>query len=160
MAQPPLIQVLSNTKAPYNISGPTAHLAMAALEPAALEGMRTKIRTLLESREKLKASLEQLTHLGVGKSIGGNEANFLMIPILDPATGKPDNARSYNVYKTLAEDKGADESCVVVRYRGGEPGCEACLRITVGSEAENEMLLKRLARLLVVCWPPSGGSRA
>ena len=149
MAQPPLIQVLSNTKAPYNISAPTAHLALAALEPTAIQGMRDKIRTLLESREKLKASLEKLAHLGVGQSMGGNNANFLLIPILDPKTGEPDNGRSAKVYKTLAEEKGADESCVVVRYRGSEPGCEGCLRITVGNEGENGMLLKRLGRVLL-----------
>ncbi|KAG6379691.1 pyridoxal phosphate-dependent transferase [Boletus reticuloceps] len=148
LAQPPLIRVLSNAKAPYNISAPTAHLALAALEPAAIQGMRDKIRTLLASRDKLKASLESLADLGVGKSIGGNDANFLVIPILDPTTGAPDNSRSARVYKTLAEEKGGDESWVVVRYRGGEPGCEGCLRMTVGSEEENAMLLKRLARVL------------
>ena len=148
LAQPPLIQVLSNTKAPYNISAPTAHFALAALQPAAVQGMRDKVRTLLASRDKLKASLEKLAHLGVGQSIGGNDANFLVILILDPKTGLPDNARSLRVYKTLAEEKGGDENCVVVRYRGGEPGCEGCLRITVGMEEENAMLLKRLSRSL------------
>lgn len=148
LAQPPLIQVLSNTKAPYNISTPTAHLALAALEPGAIQGMRNKIRTLVESREKLKASLEKLAYLGIGKCIGGNDANFLLIPILDPNTGVPDNTRSVKVYKTLAEEKGPDESWVVVRYRGGEAGCEGCLRITVGTEEENAMLLKRLGRVL------------
>ena len=148
LAQPPLIQVLTNAKAPYNISAPTAHLALAALEPAAVQGMRDKIRTLIASREKLKASLEKLAYLGVGESIGGNDANFLLIPILDPKTGVPDKTRSVRVYKTLAEEKGADESCVVVRYRGSEPGCEGCLRITVGTEEENGMLLKRLVRVL------------
>ncbi|KAI9460767.1 pyridoxal phosphate-dependent transferase [Boletus coccyginus] len=148
LAQPPLIQVLSNAKAPYNISAPTAQLALAALEPGAIQGMRDKIRTLLASREKLKASLEKLAYLGVGESIGGSDANFVLIPILDRKTGKPDNARSLRVYKTLAEEKGAEESCVVVRYRGNEPGCEGCVRITVGTEAENAMLLARLARVL------------
>ncbi|KAG9311732.1 pyridoxal phosphate-dependent transferase, partial [Chiua virens] len=148
LAQPPLIQVLNNTKAPYNISTPTAHLTLAALEPAAIQGMRDKIRTLLASREKLKVSLEKLAYLGVGKTIGGNNANFVLIPILDPKTGAPDNVRSIKVYKTLAEEKGAGESCVVVRYRGGEPGCEGCLRITVGTVKENEMLLRRLERVL------------
>jgi histidinol-phosphate aminotransferase len=148
LAQPPLIQVLTNAKAPYNISAPTAYLALAALEPAAIQGMRDKIRTLNASREKLKASLEKLAYLGVGESIGGNDANFLLIPILDPKTGVPDKTRSVRVYRTLAEEKGAGESCVVVRYRGSERGCEGCLRITVGTEAENEMLLRRLARVL------------
>lgn len=122
---------------------------MAALEPAAVQGMRDKVRTLLESRERLKGSLEKLAHLGIGESIGGNDANFLLVPILDAETGLLDNTRAVRVYKTLAEERGADESCVVVRYRGGEAGCEGCLRITVGTEEENGMLLRRLARVLV-----------
>ena len=40
IAQPPLIQILSNTKAPYNISTPTANLALSALETPALDLMR------------------------------------------------------------------------------------------------------------------------
>lgn len=143
LAQPPLIQVLTNAKAPYNISTVTAQLALAALEPAAIEGMRDKIRTLLASREKLKARLEGLAHLGVGQSIGGNDANFVLVPVLDRQTGAADNERAVKVYKKLAE-----ESCVVVRFRGKEAGCDGCLRITVGTEEENETLIKRLVELL------------
>ncbi|KIK99677.1 hypothetical protein PAXRUDRAFT_822539 [Paxillus rubicundulus Ve08.2h10] len=148
LAQPPLIQVLTNTKAPYNISTPSAHLALAALQPDAVQTMRDKISTLLASRDKLKESLSKLAHLGVGQTIGGNNANFLVVPILNRETGAPDNVRSNKVYKTLAEEKGADEQYVVVRYRGGEPGCQGCVRITVGSEVENEMLIKKLERVL------------
>ncbi|KIJ63199.1 hypothetical protein HYDPIDRAFT_92885 [Hydnomerulius pinastri MD-312] len=148
LAQPPLIQVLTNTKAPYNISTPTAHLALAALEPGAIQGMRDKISTLLTSRDTLKESLSKLAHLGVGPTIGGNNANFLVVPILNTQTGAADNTRANKVYKTLAEEKVAEESCVVVRYRGGEPGCEGCLRMTIGSEEENKTLLKRLESVL------------
>lgn len=112
--------------------------------------MRDKISTLLASRDKLKESLSKLAHLGVGQTIGGNDANFLVVPILNRETSAPDNVRSNKVYKTLAEEKGADEKYVVVRYRGSEPGCEGCVRITVGSEVENEMLIKKLERVFAI----------
>ncbi len=143
IAQPPLIQVLTNTKAPYNISTPTAQLALNALSIPALKQMREKVSTLLASRSKLLESLSSLASLGLGSSIGGNHANFLVITVLNRETGRPDNERSQKIYKALAEEEG-----VVVRYRGGEYGCQGCLRITVGSEEENKVLIERLADVL------------
>ena len=65
-----------------------------------------------------------------------------MVPVLDK-DGKKDTNRAQAVYKTLAEDKG-----VVVRFRGKEPGCEACVRITVGTEEENEAVVSKLKEVL------------
>jgi len=145
IAHPSLIQILMNTKAPYNISTPTAHLAHLALSPASLFAMQTKVSTLISSRQHLLSALQSnsLTQLGLGKIIGGNDANFILVPVLNRETGKPDNTRSQKVYKTLAEHEG-----VVVRYRGGEAGCEGCLRITLGTEEENKYLLKKLEETL------------
>lgn len=57
--------------------------------------------------------------------------------------GKPDSGRAQKAYKTLAEELG-----VVVRYRGNELGCEGALRITVGTEEENKVVLERLVEVL------------
>ncbi|CAL1708908.1 unnamed protein product [Somion occarium] len=43
IAHPALIQILMNTKAPYNISTPTASLALSALSPPAVVSMREKL---------------------------------------------------------------------------------------------------------------------
>lgn len=143
IAQPPLIQVLTNTKAPYNISTPTAHLALAALTPSAVASMHSKVDTLLTSRTALLRSLEYLSDLGLGASIGANEANFVVVPVLSRDDRKPDNERAQKVYRSLAEEHG-----VVVRFRGGEAGCMGCLRITVGTESENQTLLRKLEEVL------------
>lgn len=143
IAQPPIIRVLSCTKAPYNVSAPTAHLALAALSPPALTAMREKVNTLVASRSKLRTALSTLAPLGVGPVIGANDANFLVVPILSK-DGKPDNVRSQKVYRIMAE-----ENKVVVRFRG-EPGCEGCLRITIGSEEENIVVIQKLGELLQV----------
>ncbi|KIK90614.1 hypothetical protein PAXRUDRAFT_58930, partial [Paxillus rubicundulus Ve08.2h10] len=134
LAQPPLIQVLANAKAPYDISTPSAHITLAALQPDAIQTMRNKISTLLAPRDRLKESLSKLAHLGVGQIIGGNNANFLVVPILNRGTSAPENVRSIKVHKTLAEEKGADEKCIVVHDRGGEPGCKTKLIQNLGSE--------------------------
>lgn len=74
--------------------------------------------------------------------MGATEANFVMVPVLDK-NGEKDTERAHGVYKTMAEAKG-----VVVRFRGKELGCEACLRITVGSEEENEKVIEKLKEVL------------
>ncbi|CAE6513314.1 unnamed protein product [Rhizoctonia solani] len=143
IAQPPLIQILTNTKAPYNISTPSASLALAALSPEGIATMADKIRVLNSNRERLIGGLEKLAPLGVGPIIGGNHANFVIVPILSRGSTEPDNTRSNGIYKHLAEELG-----VVVRFRGNEHGCKGCLRITVGSEEEVTAVLERLEKVL------------
>ena len=133
-----------NTKAPYNVSAPTASLALSALTPDALKLMKSKVATLTKSRGDLIRGLEGLRPLGLGAVIGANDANFVVVPILDKSgSGKPDNVRAQKIYKTLAEHEG-----VVVRYRGGEPGCAGCVRITVGSDEEIKVVLTKMRELL------------
>jgi len=145
IAQPPLIQILTNAKAPYNISTPTAHLALASLTPSGVQNMRAKIGTLIDSRGTLVRALATLAPLGLGRPIGAGDANFVLIPVLDGEGGKPDNVRAQQVYRILAEEKG-----VVVRFRGGEAGCFGCLRITVGSSREIETMIEKLREVLTL----------
>jgi histidinol-phosphate aminotransferase len=147
LAQPPLIQVLSNTKAPYNISTPTAHLALTALSSTSVKGMQNKISALNTNRTSLLDKLfsSELTKYNLGQPIGAGHANFIMVPVLSKdGSGKMDNKRAEKVYKTLAEENG-----LVVRFRGNELGCEACLRITIGTTEENEEVVKRLGKVFV-----------
>lgn len=143
-AQAGLIQIMNNTKAPYNISVPTAHLASLALSPAGLDKMRANVRTLLQNRDRLIEDLKKVQ--GVGPIIGANEANFVMATILDaPASagGKPDNQRAGLLYKRMAEERG-----LVVRNRSSELGCAGCLRITVGTADENRRCVELITQLL------------
>ncbi|KZT01959.1 uncharacterized protein LAESUDRAFT_815572 [Laetiporus sulphureus 93-53] len=112
LAHPALVQILMNTKAPYNISAPTVSLALLALSPSAVAAMNAK-------REFCDGA-------------GAREER--------EAAGQCARNR---IYKTAAEEEG-----VVVRYRGGELGCEGCLRITVGSAEENVIALRKLEELL------------
>ncbi|KIJ37316.1 hypothetical protein M422DRAFT_231965 [Sphaerobolus stellatus SS14] len=143
IAQPPLIQVLTNTKAPYNIATPSSVLALEALSPSSIESMRSKVASLISQRSSLIESLKPLAQYGLGSPIGGNNANFLLVPILDREAKKPDNTRSVKIYKELAEKRG-----IVVRFRGDQLGCDGCIRITVGAEEENKELLKQLEDVL------------
>lgn len=147
LAHPALITVLSNTKAPYNVSSLTADAAKTALSPKALRVMQGKIVSLVQMRTELIAAFSALHPLGLGTPLGGNDANFLLIPVLERGSTdnqRYDNERSYRVYKRLAEEMG-----VIVRYRGNEFGCGGCLRITVGTRTENAALLKCIRQVLI-----------
>ncbi|CAG8590933.1 294_t:CDS:1 [Cetraspora pellucida] len=103
--------------------------------------MRETVRKIHVEHTKLMSSITNIT--GIGKILGANDANFILVQVLDEACKKPSNKRAQWVYKELAEHLG-----IVVRYRGSELGCEGCLRITVGTPQENETLLKKLKQLL------------
>jgi len=108
--------------------------------------MQTKAKILISSRTSLISACDDLKPLGVASVIGGNDANFILLPILsrpESEGGIPDNKRANQIYQTLAEERG-----VVVRYRGGQLGCAGCLRITVGTEEENKVLLRKLREIL------------
>ncbi|GAA5891738.1 hypothetical protein JCM6882_006189 [Rhodosporidiobolus microsporus] len=140
ISSPPLVQVLNNIKAPYNISTPTATLAKRALSDSGLALFRTNIATLNENRAWLRAALGATP--GVIAILGAGHANFLMAQI-GAKDGKADNDLAKRAYLHLAE-----REKVVVRFRGNEVGCEACLRVTVGTRNECEEVVRVLGAFL------------
>ncbi|KAJ4043964.1 histidinol-phosphate transaminase [Fusarium oxysporum] len=137
---PPIARLLNSLKAPYNISSPTSALASYAVSEKGLAIMRDHRARLLEQRDRLIKELPNIP--GVGRLRGGTESNFLLYEMLNTA-GEPDNTVALAVYENLAEGKG-----VVVRFRGKEHGCQGCLRITVGTDAEVTRFLESLKTTL------------
>jgi len=135
------VSILNNLKAPYNISTPTSELAQVALSPSGLKVMNENVSRILAQRERLIIELHKIS--GIGRYLGGFDANFVLVEILDKPDGKPDNVVARRVYERLAEAKN-----VVVRFRGTEPGCTGCLRMTVGTEDEVTKLLTQLSTVL------------
>ncbi|TXC12281.1 hypothetical protein FocTR4_00006986 [Fusarium oxysporum f. sp. cubense] len=137
---PPIARLLNSLKAPYNISSPTSALASYAVSEKGLAIMRDHRARLLEQRDRLIKELPNIP--GVGRLRGGTESNFLLYEMLNTAS-EPDNTVALAVYEKLAEGKG-----VVVRFRGKEHGCQGCLRITVGTDAEVTRFLESLKTTL------------
>ncbi|KAF3089486.1 histidinol-phosphate transaminase [Orbilia oligospora] len=132
--------LLNNLKAPYNVSSLTSALAIQAVSRAGLEVMRSHRELIVSQRERLVRELPKISR--VGRFLGGFDANFLLVEMLDrPKSlgGHPDNQTARVIYSQLAEAKG-----IVVRYRGNELGCTGCLRITIGTENETTKLLEKL----------------
>ncbi|KAK9455151.1 pyridoxal phosphate-dependent transferase [Dipodascopsis uninucleata] len=140
-SSPDIARVLNSVKAPYNISTLTSDFAMKAVSTEGLAHSRKNIDLILEQRNRLLKELPKIP--GIGEFIGGNDANFLLVQILDKPNGVPSSPIALQLYTALAETKG-----VVIRYRGKEPGCIGALRITIGTEAENDILLAKIAEAL------------
>ena len=123
-ASPALVGYLNKIKPPYNISAATQQHALAALANAPqLSAMRTE---LLQGRAWLGQHLAQLS---IVAQIYPSDANFLLVRFHLDATA---------VYDALSR-RG-----IVVRNRTSQPGCAGCLRLTVGTTAENTQLVQAL----------------
>ena len=118
-----IIGIMNRIKPPYNINEAAQQLASDALEE--VEQVNEMIRILVTERERLAAALE--THPLV-QHVYPSDANFLLV--------KVNGGRK--VYDFLLTQG------IVVRDRSTTPGCADCIRITVGTPTENEILLRAL----------------
>lgn len=118
-----IIGLMNKVKPPYNINLLTQKAALTALEKTTEQA--AAIREILQERATLAAQLEGLSCV---KKIHSSDANFLLVEVADP------NA----TYRFLLE-KG-----IVVRNRHTVLLCEGCLRLTVGTPAENKYLVEML----------------
>ncbi|GME97589.1 histidinol-phosphate transaminase activity protein [[Candida] boidinii] len=133
-------RVLNSMKYPYNISNLTSDIAIRSTTKESLKLMRKNCELIINQREIVLKNLLNLK--GIGKNIGGLDSNFLLLQIIDK-NGEPNNELCNKVYKNLAID-----NSVVVRFRGNEPGCNSCLRITIGTEEENKILISKFEKVL------------
>ncbi|MGI4885612.1 MAG: histidinol dehydrogenase [Janthinobacterium lividum] len=123
-ASPDIIGFLNKIKPPYNLSENTQQLALAALGRAdRLPALREQI---LAGRAWLT---EELQNLPVVEHVFPSDANFLLVRFRPDATAVYDALRARGI---------------VVRNRTAQPGCAGCLRLTVGTPAENEQLADAL----------------
>ncbi|WP_036602424.1 histidinol-phosphate transaminase [Olivibacter sitiensis] len=118
-----IIQVFNKIKPPYNINQATQEIVLQALDNK--EQVDSWVKQTVEEREKLATALMSLDFVS---QVYPSDANFILV--------KMDGARK--VYETLV-NKG-----IILRDRSKVVLCDACLRITVGTPEENEVLLKQL----------------
>lgn len=121
-----IIKLFNKVKYPYNVNILTQNFVGDELDK--LELRKQWIATLLKGREYLKDELPKLPFV---EKIYPTDANFILVKVED----------ANSLYKQLA-DKG-----VIVRNRNSVSLCAGCLRITVGTDNENEMLIKTLRTL-------------
>ena len=118
-----IISVLNRIKPPYNVNELTQQKAIQQLSLP--DVTRNQIHTILKERTLLISELESVRFIS---KIYPSDANFVLVKV-DDATKRYDQLIKQGI---------------VIRNRTTQPGCENCLRLTVGTKEENEILIKTL----------------
>ncbi|WNJ18724.1 histidinol-phosphate transaminase [Pontibacter sp. G13] len=126
-AHPEIVQVLNKVKPPYNINAVTQEMALEALSQ--VDKKDEMVRQIIEERDRMALELSEWNAVD---DIFPSQANFLLIKV-------PDAAKRY---QELIEQS------VVVRNRSKVLLCDNCLRITIGTKAENRQFLQTFAQIL------------
>jgi histidinol-phosphate aminotransferase len=113
-------------KPPYNISTINQEAALQRLAEADVVARRVK--SIIAERERLVSRLAKLPFV---QKVWPSDSNFLLVRVKD----------ADRIYRTLASRK------IIVRNRSHEiPGC---IRITTGTEEENNMLISELEKICI-----------
>ncbi len=118
-----IIAFFNKVKPPYNVNELTQRAALEALADKSRQ--EAWVHSILGQRTVLEHALSGLDYV---ERIFPSDANFLLVRVRD-ANG---------LYQHLAAQG------IIVRNRSSVPGCEGCLRITVGTPQENEKLLEAM----------------
>src|SRR6185437_7757578 len=118
-----IIEVMNKVKPPYNVNEASQQLALQALENVGQ--VNNWIKEILVQRDNLVLQLKDFDFV---VDIYPSDANFILVKTTDPR----------GIYNFLVE-KG-----IIIRDRSKVELCEGCLRITVGTPAENELLIRSL----------------
>ncbi|NII25793.1 histidinol-phosphate transaminase [Pseudoflavitalea sp. X16] len=120
-----IVKVMNKVKPPYNINQASQDLVLQALEEVGQ--VNDMIREIVAQRGELEKVLPALP---VVQQVYPSDANFLLVRVTDAKA----------IYQYLLQEG------IVVRDRSNVTLCEGCLRITIGTAAENEALIQSLKK--------------
>ena len=118
-----IIDLFNKVKPPYNINESSQLLGIEALQN--IKQVNANIKNTVEERIFLEQKLKEFDFV---KTIYPSDANFILIKVTD----------ADKLYQYLLMQR------IIVRNRSREPLCENCIRITIGTQIENEKLLNGL----------------
>ena len=127
VAPPPVVEQLDAVVLPYHLAATTQLAGLVAL--AFDDEMRARVESLVAERHRLASALTRLPDVTVYPS----GANFVLVRV---------NGDAHALWQRLV-DRG-----VLVRDFSTAPRLEGCLRITVGTPAEDDVLLDALRESL------------
>lgn len=117
-----IIRLMDKTKPPYNVSRFNQEEALRALSKP--EKLAYRVSLILEQRAALTKALQALP---IVKRIYPSDANFMLVEVTD----------ADDIYRYLVSKN------VIVRNRNSV--VRNCIRITVGTQEENRILLEELS---------------
>lgn len=118
-----IIALFNKVKYPYNINLLTQQYALDLL--GRIGEITDEVAQIIACRHVLADELKQLRCV---QRVYRSDANFLLVRV-----GDADSLYDYLLARGI-----------VVRNRNRVPGCSGCLRLTVGTPEENELLIKTL----------------
>ena len=118
-----IVEWLNKVKPPYNISQLTQNEAMIRIQDSEL--IRKQINYLLEERERITLEMQKIGNI---LKVYPSDSNFILIKVLD----------ADKLYNYLIINK------IIARNRTNQPLCANCIRITIGTIDENNLLLEKL----------------
>jgi histidinol-phosphate aminotransferase len=122
-----IISLLDKVKPPYNISGLTQNTVYKSL----ISGKEIKAQAVQKIKQELHRVKQSLEDMTIVNEVYPSDANFLLVRVSDSA----------KIYDHLVANR------IIVRDRSNAPGCENCLRITIGTSQENDKLITALRQL-------------
>jgi histidinol-phosphate aminotransferase len=126
-SNPEIIQLFNKVKAPYNLSVLTQNKALELIKNNK-EKVKSNLQVLVQERAKL---IEALNKFLMVEHIYPTSTNFILVRFTNHS----------RVFKTLVE------AGLIVRDRSKALNCGNCLRITVGTPNENELLIDVLSKI-------------
>lgn len=122
-ASPEIVTIMNKVKYPYNINQLTQERALQIL--LNVDKMQSQLRLILSERRRVEKKLQEPPYL---YKVYPSDTNFLLVDV-----GNADL-----MYSALVKQG------VVVRNRNNVSLCRGCLRITIGTPEENDVLLEAL----------------
>lgn len=118
-----IVQVLNKIKPPYNVNSFSQKAAIKGLENQA--DYKGQLNLIIKERERLIDFLKAIPDV---LAVYPTETNFILVKFKE----------AKKVYNYLIADG------IIVRDRSNMPGCAGCLRISVGTPAENKVIINKL----------------
>jgi histidinol-phosphate aminotransferase len=122
-----VISAMNKIKYPYNVNQLTLAIALDALL-LNNQAKDTWIEEIMEERERVSKALPKYPDV---LKVFPSDANFLLVKVKNPGA----------LYEYLKGRR------IIVRNRSKISLCEGCLRFTIGTKQENDILLKALEDL-------------
>jgi histidinol-phosphate aminotransferase len=131
LAAPEIVSALTVVRQPYSVDSLSALAGIAALQQRAayLPG----IAEIIRQRQRLYDALAATDDIAVRPS----EANFLLFEVLGA------DGRAHLLWQRLYQEHG-----ILLRDFSAAHGLQGCLRVTVGTPAENDEFLEALCAML------------
>lgn len=121
-----LVGWMNKVKPPYNINQLTQNEALKRLENIDL--IQDQISFLISERERIEIEFQNYSII---EKIYPSDSNFILVKVKD----------ANEVYNYLVLNK------IISRNRTTQPLCENCIRITIGTKGENDLMLEKVKEL-------------